>query len=54
MYTQTLQNRVLEPDETVSYSARWKPASLEGRFVAEARLVSASHPVSQRVEFRLP
>jgi hypothetical protein len=54
MYTQSLQNRVLEPSETVSYAARWKPASLEGKFVAEALLASNSHPVRQRVEFSLP
>jgi hypothetical protein len=54
MFTQSLQNRVLEPSETVSYSVRWKPASLTGKFVAEALLASNSHPVRQRVEFMLP
>ena len=54
MFTQTLQNQVLERDETVSYRAEWEPQTLHGRFVAVASLRSENHPLEQRVHFSLP
>lgn len=54
MFTQTLQNRILETDETVSYSASWHPESAHGTFVAVASLNSENHPVEQRIRFSLP
>jgi len=54
MFTQTLQNRVLEQDETISYSASWQPSELHGSFVVVASLLSQNHPVEQRVRFTLP
>lgn len=54
MFTQTLQNRVLETDETVSYSGSWRPQAAHGTFVAVASLNSEDHPVEQRVRFSLP
>lgn len=54
MFTQTLQNHVLETDETVSYSANWHPASQHGSFIAVASLHSENYPIEQRVRFTLP
>lgn len=54
MFTQTLQNHVLETDETVSYSADWHPASQHGSFIAVASLHSENYPIEQRVRFTLP
>lgn len=54
MFTQTLQNRVLETDETVSYNGSWRPESAHGTFVAVASLNSENHPVEQKIRFSLP
>lgn len=54
MFTQTLQNKVLESDESVSYNASWDPNSAHGTYVAVASLKSENHPVEQRVRFSLP
>ncbi|MFN8665785.1 MAG: BsuPI-related putative proteinase inhibitor [Gemmatimonadaceae bacterium] len=54
MFTQTLQNHVLETNETVSYAAEWSPAEHHGAFTAVARLNSENYPVEQRVRFTLP
>lgn len=54
MFTQALQNRVLERDETLSYEATWNPAELHGRFVAVASLRSVNHPIEERIPFTLP
>jgi intracellular proteinase inhibitor BsuPI len=53
LFTQALQNRVLEANETVTYQGRWKPSN-SGRFTAVAALRSANHPLEQRLEFDLP
>ena len=54
MFTQTLQNHILERDETVSYGAQWRPDALHGSFVAVASLRSENYPIEQRVRFVLP
>jgi hypothetical protein len=54
MFTQALQNRILDANETVSYAAAWEPATRQGDFVAVASLRSENHPVEQRVRFTLP
>jgi hypothetical protein len=54
LFTQSLQARVLESAESLSYSAAWKPESLHGSFVAVAYLKSENHPLEQRVAFSLP
>ena len=54
LFTQALQNRVLEPSETLTYEERWTPGDLRGTFVAVATLRSSSHPLETRVEFTLP
>ena len=54
LFTQTLQNRVLDTNETVSYSAEWSPAERHGTFTAVAQLNSENYPIEQRVRFTLP
>jgi len=54
MFTQTLQNHVLETNETVSYAAVWSPAEHHGAFTAVALLNSENYPIEQRVRFTLP
>lgn len=54
LFTQALQNRVLEPAETLTYEERWVPGDRRGTFVAVATLRSSSHPLESRVEFTLP
>ena len=54
MFTQALQNRILDASETVSYDAEWTPSTEHGAFVAVASLRSENHPVEQRVQFTLP
>ncbi len=54
MFTQALQNRILDASETVSYDAEWLPETQHGAFVAVASLRSENHPVEQRVQFTLP
>jgi hypothetical protein len=53
LFTQALQNRVLEASETVTYEASWRPPRA-GHFTAVASLRSVSHPLEQRLEFNLP
>lgn len=54
MFTQALQNRVLEESETASFEGAWSPSSAHGAFTAVASLRSESHPVERRVQFVLP
>ena len=54
MFTQSLQNRVLEANETLTYEASWKPDARRGKYVAVAQLMSVNHPLEQRVEFDIP
>ncbi len=54
MFTQALQNKVLESDETMSVQVEWQPATLKGSFVAVASLRSENHPLERRVPFSLP
>lgn len=54
MFTQSLQNRVLDEDETASYEAAWPARSAHGAFTAVASLRSQNHPVERRVRFVIP
>jgi hypothetical protein len=54
MFTQAVQNRILESSETLSYEVAWKPEQARGTFVAVASLESDNHPLERRVEFAIP
>jgi len=55
MFTQALQTRLLGAGETITYTEIWRPSSgTRGALSAVAKLVSSSHPLESRAEFRLP
>lgn len=54
LFTQAMQNRVLEQDESLSFEADWTPRDLHGEFVAVITLKSSSHPIEHRTKFTLP
>jgi hypothetical protein len=53
MFTQSLQNRVLDSGETRRYEERADKALPNGSYVAIATLRSSNYPVQERVNFRL-
>ena len=54
MFTQAIQTRRLQPNETMTADERWSAAGRSGRFTAVAQLRSTDFPVEQRVDFTLP
>ena len=54
LFTQALQNRLLDSRGTLTFSERWDGAGRTGHFTAIARLASTNHPVEERVDFVLP
>lgn len=52
LFTQGIQNRLLDAHDSTIYDERWTPPA-PGRYVLEAQLNSETHPVRQRVEFAL-
>jgi hypothetical protein len=54
MFTQALQTRLLDPNETLTFEEQWHPAGRAGSFTAVATLRSTTHPVEQRVDFTVP
>lgn len=54
MFTQALQNRVLDRSETASYDGAWSPEAQHGTFTAVVSLRSENHPLEQRIRFTLP
>lgn len=54
LFTQAMQNRVLEREESITYKAEWAPQDLHGEFVAVVSLKSSSHPIEHRSKFILP
>lgn len=53
MFTQTMQNRVVDSREAIGYDASWRPAR-SGRYLAIARLASMNHPLQARATFQVP
>lgn len=54
MFTQALQNRNVDANETLSFRDEWDPQGYHGRYTALAKLRSSNHPVEERVDFVLP
>lgn len=54
MFTQALQNRNVDANETLSFRDEWEPKGYHGKYVALAKLRSSNHPVEERVDFVLP
>jgi hypothetical protein len=54
MFTQAVQNREVDSNETLSFDERWNPTGRHGKYTAVAMLRSSNHPVQERVDFVLP
>jgi hypothetical protein len=52
LFTQGMQNRLLEAHDAVVYAEQWKPLA-KGHYTLVAQLHSENYPVRQRVEFAL-
>lgn len=53
MFTQVLQNRVLDTNGTLAIDAAWQSTVPPGRYIAIASLLSENKPLEQRVEFEV-
>lgn len=53
MFTQALQNKVLESSASLSWNAAWRAEVPPGRYVAIASLLSENKTVEERVEFEV-
>jgi hypothetical protein len=53
MFTQVLQNRVLDTHGTLAIDAFWHSKLPPGQYVAIASLLSENKPLEQRVQFEL-
>ena len=54
LFTQALQNKVLESREGTAFEERWDAAGRHGTFTAIAKLTSSNYPLESRLEFTLP
>lgn len=52
MFTQAMQNRLLEAHDAVVFAERWTPPK-SGQYTLLAQLHSENYPVQQRVAFAL-
>ncbi|MCE2901209.1 MAG: BsuPI-related putative proteinase inhibitor [Gemmatimonas sp.] len=52
LFTQAMQNRLLDSHYSTTYDEHWSPPG-PGRYTLEAQLHSENHPVHQRVAFSL-
>ncbi len=52
MFTQGMQNRLLDAHDAIVYTERWRP-SAKGQYTLVAQLHSENYPVRQRVGFAL-
>ena len=53
MFTQSMQNRLLDANDSVVYAERWSPPA-PGRYTLVAELNSENYPVHRTMEFSLP
>lgn len=51
MFTQSVQNKLIDAGGTVSYAESWNGPLPQGTYTAVAVLLSSSHRTEQRVEF---
>jgi hypothetical protein len=54
LFTQSMQSRVLERDETATFAATWDPGERHGTYVAMVSLRSNNHPIEKSVRFDIP
>ena len=51
LFTQALQNRLLDGAEKATFEESWQPVLEPGTYVAVATLRSSSHPIEERASF---
>lgn len=51
MFTQTVQNRLLDARDSVVYDERWHPPEGGGKFTVVAVLNSKNYPMEKRIDF---
>lgn len=54
LFTQAIQNRVLEPHESTAFRETWDATGRHGTYTVVATLASTNYPLETRVEFTLP
>lgn len=54
LFTESLQNKLLDSRGTITYAERWDAVGRTGKYTAISTLRSANHPVEERVDFVLP
>ena len=54
LFTQSLQNRLLDAGETLTFEEEWDAAGAHGPHTAVATLTSENFPMERRVPFVLP
>jgi hypothetical protein len=54
MFTQALQDKSLDANESLHYTMRWRHPAPHGALVAVASLTSTNYPVESRAQFALP
>jgi hypothetical protein len=54
LFTQSLQNRLLDAGETLTFEERWVAPESHGEFTAVATLMSDNHPIEVRANFVVP
>jgi hypothetical protein len=54
MFTQVLQNKSVEPGQSITFSESWKNPDASGTFTAVALLWSRNYPIEQRALLVIP
>ncbi len=54
MFTQSVRNRNVSTNETLSFHEQWDPRGYHGKYTALAKLRSSNHPKEERVDFVVP
>jgi hypothetical protein len=54
LFTQAVQNRLLNSSESIRYDEQWRHPALRGKYMVIATLNSTNFPVQERAEFVIP
>lgn len=54
LFTQSMRNKLLDANESLTYQERWEGKARPGTYTAVATLRSSNFPIEERVPFTLP
>ncbi len=54
MFTQALQNKLLDQHQSIAFEHSWKNPNASGTLTAVAKLASRNYPLEQRAQFVIP